>query len=142
MTDPVRIPLEPMSEPFFDAAARGELLVQRCDGCARFRFPPRPVCPWCHDRSSTWTPTSGQGRIWSFVVPHPPLPVPYDARSPYNVVVVELDDDPLIRLVGNVVETADELRYVDAGRLAIGAPVAVVFPPAPGEPPMPRWILA
>jgi uncharacterized OB-fold protein len=142
MTDPVQIPLEPMSEPFFDAAARGELRVQRCDGCARFRFPPRPVCPWCHDRSWTWTPTSGRGRIWSFVVPHPPLPAPYDARSPYNVVVVELDDDPLVRLVGNVVETADELRYVDAGRLAIGAVVAVVFPPVPGEPAMPRWILA
>ena len=43
------------------------------------------------------------GRVWSVVVPHPPLLPAYGDQAPYNVVVVTLDDDPTIRFVGNVV---------------------------------------
>ena len=71
--------------------------------CARLRFPPRPVCPWCHSTESEWRQMSGQGRIWSFAVPHPPLLAPFQDRAPYNVAVVELDEDALIRVVGNVI---------------------------------------
>ena len=50
---------------------------------------------------------SGTGTVWSFVVPHPPLLPAYAELAPYNVVVVELDEDPTIRMVGNLVDGAD-----------------------------------
>jgi uncharacterized OB-fold protein len=63
------------------------------------------------------------------------------------VVLVELDDDPTIRVVGNVVESADaRLGSVDPHTITIGMPVRVVFPEPldDGEGPvvLPRWVPA
>lgn len=139
----IQIPVDDEGRPFFDAADEGRLVVQRCEACGRLRFPPRPVCPWCHSTGRRFDEVSGRGTIWSFAVPHPPLRPPFDSRAPYNVVVVALDDDPLIRLVGNVVvdHRTDGLVLEDPSRLRIGAPVRVAFPRVEGEPRLARWVL-
>lgn len=85
---------------------------------------------------------SGKGRIWSYVVPHPPLLPAYAAQAPYNAVVVELADAPHIRLVGNVVtEPGAALDSVDPARLRIGAKVQVAFTEGAGGLTVPRWLL-
>ncbi|MBW8795214.1 MAG: OB-fold domain-containing protein [Streptomyces sp.] len=123
--------------PFWEYAARGELRVQACADCGEPRFPPRPCCPHCQSFASEWRPTSGRGRIWSYVVPHPPLLPEYAAQAPYNVVVVELDDAPRVRMVGNVVsEAGAPLDSLPPDRIRIGARVQAVF--ADG---LPQWIL-
>ncbi|GAA0601234.1 Zn-ribbon domain-containing OB-fold protein [Streptomyces crystallinus] len=131
--------------PFWEYAERGELRVQACaaPGCGRLRFPPRPCCPHCHSFDSEWRRMSGRGRIWSYVLPHPPLLPEYAAQAPYNAVVVELAEDPLIRLVGNVVAEPDaRLDSVAPERLRIGARVQVAFTKAPeGGMTVPRWLL-
>jgi uncharacterized OB-fold protein len=116
--------------PFWKYAASGELRVQACaaPACGEPRFPPRPCCPHCGSFDSEWRLMSGRGRIWSFVLPHPPLLPDYAEQAPYNAVVVELLDAPRIRLAGNVVATPDApLNSVDPARLRIGAGVRVVF---------------
>jgi len=138
--------LDECSAPFFEYAERGELRVQRCDGCGLRRMPPRPMCPSCGSFDSSWEAMSGDGTVWSVAIPHPPLLPAYSAMAPYNVVVVALDDDPGIRLVGNVVAGPDaDLDSVDPHSLQIGALVRVVFPPAvdDGNGPivLPRWVL-
>lgn len=128
--------------PFFDYAARGELRVQTCADCAEPRFPPRPCCPHCQSFESEWIRTSGRGRIWSYVVPHPPLLPAYAAQAPYNVILVELVDAPRIRLVGNLVAAADAaLDSVDPARIRINAPVRAVFHQAAGGVAVVRWVL-
>ncbi|WKX72094.1 Zn-ribbon domain-containing OB-fold protein [Streptomyces sp. XD-27] len=128
--------------PFWEYAARGELRVQGCAGCGRLRFPPRPCCPHCQSFASAWRRTSGRGRIWSYVVPHPPLLPAYAARAPYPVVLVELADAPGIRLVGNLVAAPDApLDSVDPARIRIGAPVWVAFHTPPQGVTVPRWLL-
>ncbi|MGW7792547.1 Zn-ribbon domain-containing OB-fold protein [Streptomyces tricolor] len=124
--------------PFWEYAARGELRVQACADCAELRFPPRPCCPHCQSFASEWRPVSGRGRVWSYVVPHPPLLPGYAELAPYNVVVVELEEAPRIRLVGNVVAHAGApLDSVDPARLRIGAPVRAVFSGG-----LPQWVPA
>lgn len=133
--------------PFWEYAARGELRVQACAApdCGRLRFPPRPCCPHCHSFDSEWRRMSGRGRIWSYVFPHPPLLPEYAAQAPYNAVVVELVEDPLIRLVGNVVAEPDApLDSVAPERLRIGARVQVAFTRMSTEADgmtVPRWLL-
>ncbi len=123
--------------PFWEYAARGELRVQACAGCGEPRFPPRPCCPHCQSFASEWRRMSGRGRIWSYVVPYPPLLQAYAARAPYNVIVVELAEAPRIRLVGNLVTGPDApLDSVPPNRIRIGAKVQVVF----GKDGMPRWV--
>jgi uncharacterized OB-fold protein len=124
--------------PFWEYAARGELRVQACADCGEPRFPPRPCCPQCQSFASEWRPTSGKGRIWSYVVPHPPLLPAYAAQAPYNVIVVELAEAPRIRLVGNLVTGPDApLNSVPPERIRIGARVQAVFA-GDGTP---RWVL-
>ncbi|TMM12215.1 MAG: hypothetical protein E6G01_16380 [Actinobacteria bacterium] len=129
------------SAPFWEAARRGELVMQGCAGCGRLRFPPRPMCPDCQSLDVTWSPMSGRGTIWSFVVPHPPLLPDYAELAPYNVVVVALDEDPTLRLVGNLVTAADgpinEILDIE-----IGAPVRVVFAEVSDDVSLPRWVPA
>ncbi|AZM53857.1 hypothetical protein DMA15_15795 [Streptomyces sp. WAC 01529] len=129
--------------PFWTYAARGELRIQTCaePTCGEPRFPPRPCCPHCQSFATRWQKTSGRGRIWSYVVPHPPLLPAYAAHAPYNAIVVELADAPRIRLVGNLVASPDApLNSVDPARLRIGARVQVVFADLDGIT-VPRWIL-
>jgi uncharacterized OB-fold protein len=57
------------------------------------------------------------------------------------VVVVELDEDPLIRLVGNLLATPDgAINDVDPSTIRIGEPVQVVFQPAGEDVVLPRWV--
>jgi uncharacterized OB-fold protein len=128
-----------ISAPFWEGTARGELLVQRCAACGRLRMPPRPMCPQCRSLDVVWEPMSGRGTVWSFAIPHPPLLHAYAELAPYNVVVVALDEDPTIRLVGNLVTAADApLNSVDPSTVEIGQPVTVVFAPV-DDVFLPRW---
>ncbi|EFL32896.1 conserved hypothetical protein [Streptomyces viridochromogenes DSM 40736] len=123
--------------PFWEYAARGELRVQGCAGCGELRFPPRPCCPHCQSFESEWRLVSGGGRVWSYVVPHPPLLPEYAELAPYNVVVVELDEAPRIRLVGNLVAGPGQaLNSFSTNSLRIGARVRAVFDEG-----IPRWVL-
>lgn len=128
------------SAPFWDWCARGQLRVQACASCGRRRMPPRPMCPWCNSLESSWEPTSGRGRIWSFVVAHPPLLQHYAEQAPYNVVVVELEEEPAIRFVGNLVESPDgPLDDVEPSTIEIGQTVEVCFAPNFDGVALPRW---
>lgn len=128
--------------PFWAGTARGELLVQACDGCGRWRFPPRPMCPYCRSLVTRWEQASGSGTIWSFVVPHPPLLPAYAELAPYNVIVVALDEDPTIRMVGNLLASpVGAINEVDPATIRIGEPVTVVFQQV-DDVHLPRWVRA
>ena len=134
---------DPQDKPFWEAALRGELVVQTCSACKRRRFPPRPMCPFCQSSEFSWQPVSGEGRIWSFVLPHPPLLPAFTKLAPYNVIVVELAEDPTIRMVGNFVTSADgKVNEIDPKTITIGTPVRVVFHRAADDVALPRWVAA
>jgi uncharacterized OB-fold protein len=129
------------SEPYFDAAARGELRVQRCSSCGALRFPPRPMCSTCRSFDVVWERLGGRGTIWSWCVPHPPLLPAYAALAPYNVIVVAIEEDPTIRFCGNLVASPDgAINEIDPSTIRIGEPVRVVFPAIVDGVVLPRWV--
>jgi uncharacterized OB-fold protein len=128
--------------PFWEGCARGELLVQVCASCGLKRMPPRPMCPNCRALDIRWEASSGRGRVWSFIVPHPPLVPAVAEVAPYNAIIVELEEDPLIRFAGNLVTNADgEINEIDPTTIVIGEPVAVVFHQI-DDVFLPRWVRA
>ncbi len=131
---------EPTVAPFWEGTARGELLVQACGACGKRRMPPRPMCPHCRSTDVTWERMSGRGRVWSFIVPHPPLLPAFTEYAPYNAIVVELEDDPAIRFAGNLVASADgPINEIDPATITIGEPVQVVFHEI-DDVFLPRWV--
>ena len=131
---------EPTTKEFWAGCARGELLVQACDACGARRMPPRPMCPVCRSTAVRWEKTSGRGRVWSFIVAHPPLLPAFASEAPYNAVIVELADDPSIRFVGNLVTNAEgPIGEIDPATITIGEPVHVVFHRIE-DVALPRWV--
>lgn len=119
-----------VSGPFWEGCARGELLLQRCAACGRFRFPPRPACPACASFECVWERASGRARVWSWVVAHPPVLPAFAARVPYNVAVVELEEG--VRMIGNISGVAN-------GEIADGMPVSVTFEEIGEGAALPQW---
>ena len=138
---PLPVTDDPQDAGFYSAATRGELVVQACSDCARLRFPPRPMCPACNSMHSEWRVMAGHGRGWGFVVPHPPLLPAFNDQAPYNVIVVELDEDPSIRLVGNLVLGEESpLNSVAPETIQIGEPVRAVYVPMADDVSLIRWV--
>jgi len=99
------------------------------------------MCPACRSFDTRWEAMSGRATVWSHVIPHPPLLPAYGDQAPYNVVVVTLDDDPLIRFVGNVVtEAGARLDSVDPHTISIGDPLQVVFSQVADDVWLPQWL--
>jgi uncharacterized OB-fold protein len=106
--------------PFWQSGADGRLRIQRCRDCMQWQHPPNPVCYHCLSREVDFRPVSGSGTVYSFTVNHQPW-LPH-LTEPYAVVVVELDEQPRLRLLSRLVGTP-----VDD--VAIGLRVRVVFEP-------------
>jgi len=80
--------------PFWEAAQRGELVLQRCAECGVYRFPAAECCSSCLEGRLAWTRVSGRGVVYSFVVVHHALDPYFVQRVPYVVADVKLDEGP------------------------------------------------
>lgn len=106
--------------------------MQRCADCGHWRFPPRPMCPACRSFADEWVRVSGRGHVYSWVVCHPPVLPAFRERTPYAVVLVELAEDPGLRIIGN-------WRGPGAEAIRIGLPVEVIFEEAGEGITLPQW---
>jgi len=113
---------------FFEAAARGELAIRMCNGCDAVLHMPVAYCYRCGGWEGRWQRTAGTGRLYSWTVVahqvHPAHPVPY------TVLLVELDDHPEARLVGQLPGRPD---------LEAGQPMQVRFEPMSDGVVLPQW---
>lgn len=110
--------LTPETEFFWTSGADGRLRFQRCTSCGLMVHPPGPICPVCRTRTLEPTPVSGRATVASYTVNHQPWIPGFD--PPYVVAIVEIDEQPSVRLMTNVVGCPPE--DVEVGML-----VQVVF---------------
>jgi len=97
------------TQPFWDAVAGHRLVVQRCNQCHRWIWQPRPICPTCHASDLTWTDVNGEARVVSWTVLHPPVLTVWQDKLPFVLLLVELNDAPGVRMVGQLVDDTGEL---------------------------------
>jgi hypothetical protein len=107
----------PETKHFWEGTAAGELRLQRCDGCGKNYFPPRPFCTACGSRSVSVFKASGKAVLWSYVIHHRPVP---GFTPPYAIAVVQLDEGP--RMMTNIVECPQTPEA-----LQLDMPLEVVF---------------
>lgn len=89
---------------FWDHAAKGEFVAQKCGDCGSWRFPPRPMCPDCNSLNTEITPLSGRGKVYSFIRPQHPKPVGF--KEAPIVALVEVEEG--FRIVSNIEGVAFE----------------------------------
>ena len=123
---PVPAPDE-ASAPFFAGAARGELMLQRCNACGAFMWPVKPRCVDCFSGDVEWTPAAGRAMLYSFAVVHQRYP---GFDEPYVVATVETPEG--VRFNTSIVGAGP-------GELEIGMPLEVVFDPVSDDVVVPRF---
>lgn len=119
------------TQPFWDAAADGRLVVEHCDACGADTFPPRGMCRTCRSRDVGWVEVAGPGTVYTYTVNHQRwMP---DLAVPYAVVLVEFADHPGVRVAGR-------LRGCAPDDAAIGMTVDVGFEPGPDGVAIPSFV--
>lgn len=130
----VDVPVSPSPDagPFWEAAARGELVLPRCDACHGWVWYPRVVCPSCGSRELSWVPATGRGAVHAFCIHHV-SPLPHIRElAPVVTALVELEEGP--RLMGFL--DADP----DPAAVRCGMPVVVRFDPTAGDVTVPVFV--
>ncbi|MGW0948904.1 Zn-ribbon domain-containing OB-fold protein [Streptomyces sp. NPDC002623] len=115
MTIPV-VHRDTATELFFDATARGELLIRRCTDCGAHSAPQSDACPTCRTLSPAWVPATGTGTVisWTALHGHPLGDAPETVTA-----LIELTEGPWLYA---------PLRGLLPGeRPWAGMPVAVAF---------------
>lgn len=109
------------TEPFWQAAAQGKLVMQQCAHCHSWVWCPRPACVECGSEKLQWTPLSGRGEVFAFTVIREVVGRALRGFSkdiPYVTAWVDLEEGP--RITSNIVQCPIE-------KVAIGMAVEVVF---------------
>jgi uncharacterized OB-fold protein len=120
----------PISAGFWEAAARRELVLQRCHGCRAWRHYPQPMCSTCHSLEWGWEAASGHGEIYSFVVAHRAFHAFWADKVPYVIATIELEEG--VRMVDDMLELPPE-------QARIGLPVEVWFAETSDGIVLPKW---
>lgn len=118
------------SAPYWEAARRHELLLQRCTDCQTYRHYPRPRCPRCLSPCFEWTKAAGTGTVYSFSVVFRPLSRAFLEDVPFVLALVDLAEG--VRIVSRIVGCAPTEVY-------IGMPVEVTFEDVAPEVTLPRF---
>ncbi|MQY38000.1 hypothetical protein SRB17_60080 [Streptomyces sp. RB17] len=106
------------TRPYWEAAARGRLLVRRCGACGQAHHYPREFCPHCWSEEVTWEEASGRAVLYTWSTVHRNDLPPFCDRTPYAAAVVDLAEGP--RMMTQVVECAE-------AELRAGLPLRVTF---------------
>ena len=91
----------PESIPYWKAAAEHRLELPQCEDCDHRWFPPSRSCPKCLSPRMRWSPVSGRGKVFSFVIYDRVYHPAFAEDVPYVVALVELEEGP--RLISNVI---------------------------------------
>ncbi|GMV54621.1 MAG: hypothetical protein AMXMBFR6_04260 [Betaproteobacteria bacterium] len=113
----------PETEVYWQAAAKGKLMVKRCRDCGEYHHYPRSICPHCFSDNTEWCEARGTGTIYTYSVL-------WRTPAPYAIAYVTLDEG--VSMMTNIVDC-------DLKGIRIGQKVRVTFKPTDGGPPMPMF---
>ena len=122
--------IDPDSQPYWDGAKEGRLMIQRCRATGQAFLYSRQLVPGVVDSEVEWIEASGRGTIYSFTVARRPAGQAFADDVPYVVVAVTLEEGA--RVMSNLVtDTPDNV--------AIGQAVEVFFDPVSDDLTIPKF---
>jgi uncharacterized OB-fold protein len=109
-----------LTQAFWDGAREHKLCIQRCNHCGKFQHWPEPVCHHCLSFDLGYAETSGRGTVYSYEIATQAFHPYFEDKLPFVIAIVELDDQPNLKMITNLVDFPD-------GAITVGAPVEVTF---------------
>jgi uncharacterized OB-fold protein len=134
VTRPVPVPNE-WTKPFWEAAKRNSLELQRCQACGHFQHPPYATCLKCMSVDLKFEPVRGGGQIYAYTIMYHTGDKRFASAVPYASIIVELDEAPGALMAGN-------LLVVPHTEAKVGRRVEVVFEPLNNDITLPQFRLA
>lgn len=116
-TGPDRPTIDSDTEAWWDAAQRGQLMVNTCRSCLRSYLYARPFCPHCWSDDVHPQPASGKARLYTWSVVHQNA-APFAEHTPYIVAMVDLDEGPRLMTI---------IENCPPEHLRAGMPLVVAF---------------
>ena len=103
---------------FWQGAAQGKLLLQKCKKCSHLQFFPRATCTGCFSMDLDWVQASGRGTVHSFTLVRAPRNPAFKEDVPITYADIILEEGVLMqsRILGK-----------DKEKVKIGSPVKVFF---------------
>ena len=117
------------SRHYWQSAAEGRLVIQRCTSCGVHQFYPRALCVACAGETE-WVDASGRGTLHTYTIIRQNKSPAFAALSPYAVGIVELDEG--VRMMSNIVEC-------DVEQLEVGMALEVLLLKAADDVGLPFW---
>ncbi len=114
-------PANPLSRPYWEAAAQGRLRLQYCAACDVPRHYPRLLCSACYSDQVDWRDVPIAGQVHSWTVAHHAFHPAFKVELPYTLVTIDLDAG--VRALG---------RWAGSETPQIGQPVRGRFQPREG----------
>lgn len=106
------------SQPYWDAAAQGQLRLQRCAACGKARHYPQLVCAACYSLEAEWFDAAGVGTVHSWTVAYHPFHPAFRDDLPYVLATIDLPEG--MRLMGR-------FPLADENKLRMGLKVTIAF---------------
>jgi len=110
----------PLAEFFWRAVAERRLEILRCDACGYYVHYPRPICNNCLGEQLSPSVVSGRGSVYAWTAVMQAFHPYFVDKLPYLLAVVELDEQPGLKVTTNLVDLSPEA-------VRCGLPVEVVF---------------
>jgi uncharacterized OB-fold protein len=104
--------------PWWEAAQRHELYLQKCRDCGDLRFHPRALCTNCLSSHTEWVRAKGSGKVYTFTVTYQNQASGFRESLPYVMAWVELSEG--VKMLTNIIDCPVEQVKIDM-------PVEVVF---------------
>jgi uncharacterized OB-fold protein len=110
-----------LSQPYFDALARGVLAYQQCQHCDTIYSVAHAACLHCGSTELQWLDSSGEGVVTTFTVNYRPAHPAWAHEVPYAVGLITLKEG--FRSFGR-------LLGADPNAWSINMPVKLIVLPA------------
>ena len=134
---------------YFKHCSEHNFHLQKCDDCSLLRYPPTTACPWCASPDATWTPVEGKGTVYSYNEVHHGIQPAFKAKTPYMLLLVELDaqkgqptGDEGLRVAANLCTPDGILAPPEIVKtVGIGSRMRMVFSDVSDGLSLPQWTI-
>jgi uncharacterized OB-fold protein len=107
-TPPVPVP-NALTSFFWDGVAAHELRILRCRSCGHHVHYPRPICDRCQSADLAPERVSGRATLYAYTWATQAFHPYFVDKVPYAIAVVELVEEPGLRLTTNIVDCPADL---------------------------------